>query len=53
MINFFCSGEQAQVWKDGHQAQHAGVLAGAILTLPEAIDLGRELWRHLQDERLS
>ena len=52
MINFFCSVEHAQVWKRGHQDQHAKTLEGAILTLDEAVELGRELWGHLQDERL-
>ena len=30
----------------------AAVFAGAVLTLDEAVDLGRELWGKLQDERI-
>ena len=52
MINFFCSGEHANAWEHARRTQRAAVVVGAVLTLHEAVDLGRELWGTLQDERL-
>jgi hypothetical protein len=51
----FCSGEHAQAWEQARQTQSTTVLTvlvGVVLTLREAVDLGRELWGKLQDERI-
>ena len=39
-------------WEHARRIQRAAVFAGAVLTLDEAVDLGRELWGKLQDERI-
>ena len=50
MINFFCSGEHAEAWLQTQAPQPDGGLAGTILTLEEAVELGHDLWGKLREE---